>query len=232
MSYTARFLMVLLSATFAAAVAAMAADSTSPEAPFQADESTVLLWRLDRGPQARSAVPDGPEGKVSGAAWETNGKFKACLSFREGGGLVEATLAKSQLERRRIDLWVNPRAATKPVVLLHEYESPGCNTVLLLEPQGNLKYQRVYCGKPVDSVTSTAKVESGKWSHLALEVCSDVKKVRFFINGKSSGEGTMLLSGTVTRFGLGSGLPGEVIPFAPYRGLIDEVRIERIPEKK
>jgi len=202
------------------------------EAPAEASagDVVVLHWRLDRGPSARSAFAGGPKGKLHGAKWTVKGKSRACLRFNAEGDLVEAAIKDPQLPRRRLELWLNPaRPLGKDArVVWNELESPGCSSVLLIEPDGHLRYQRVYTGKPGESARSARKVPPGKWTHVAVVIDASAKKVAFFVDGKPAGVATMTLSETLSRFGLGAGLPAEAIPFPSFSGRLDEMKITRL----
>jgi len=198
-----------------------------PEKAFGKNDATALLWHLDRGPAARSAFAGGPSGKVRSAKWVTNGRFRACLDFGGATSVVETAALAAQLPGRRTELWLAPVAAggSKARVVWHEIESPGCESALLLEPDGTLRYQRVYTGTNREAARSRLKVPFGRWSHVAVDIDAPGKTVRFFISGKRAGEGEMPLSESISRFGLGGVLGGGMMSEPSFAGRIDEVRI-------
>jgi len=199
-----------------------------PQRPFKKDATTILLWHLDRGPGARSGFPGGPKGRIHDAGWQVKGKFRACLKFA-GKGVVETRIQNPQLPKRKLELWLNPAktADKKPRVIFNEVESPGCSSVLMIENDGSLRYQRVYTGTANESVRSSIKISCGKWTHVAVHIDAPRKQVAFFINGTPAGNAEMPLSESISRFGLGGPTPSEGIPFTGFAGLIDEIRITR-----
>ena len=203
--------------------------ASQPSSGPSAGEAAILYWHLDRGPHARSAFPGGPKGKLQGPQWTVKGKTRAGLRFDGKASLVETALKDSYLPRRRMELWINPSPAAdeKARVIWNELESPGCSSVLLIDPESRLRYQRVYTGKAGESVRSEKIIPLNKWTHIALHIDAPAKHIAFWVDGLPAGAGRMTLSETISRFGLGGALPAEGIPFPSFFGVLDEMKISK-----
>lgn len=200
-----------------------------PEVPFSFDKNTVLLFHFNRGPNARSGFPSGPEGKIKGCTWVLKGKFGACLFFNGKKDCVEVVLNEKILPERIVEMWIKPEKDEKNLrIIYHEVESPGCNSLFILQPDGRIRYQRIYCGIEKDTIVSKSKVVFNKWNYIAFKIDGRKDRIEFLINEEKEGPYDALIADSVSRIGIGGQVEGEKTSFLSFYGYIDEIRIKRV----
>jgi glucose/arabinose dehydrogenase len=162
-------------------------------------------------------------GTITGAAWNTTGRFGSALSFDGVNDWVTiADAAPLDLTTgMTLEAWVNPTALGGWRNVLIK-ERPG-GEVYNLYASGDASAPQVFIvtsGAPVDT-RDNAQLALNTWSHLA--VTYDGSVLRIFVNGTQEGSrnvnGSILTSAGALRIG-GNSVWGEF-----FSGRIDEIRI-------
>ena len=210
------------------AVARDAAGNTTTSVPVtvnvqnapQTLPGLVAAYAFDEGSgSSAGASGAGSVGTISGATWNTGGRYGKALSFDGVNDWV--TVADSNAldltTGMTLEAWVRPAAAG------------GWRTVMLKERGADLAYA-LYSNSSANrpngyagaySIDGTAALAQNSWTHLALTY--DRVNLRLYVNGVQVGAQpttfTMVASTGSLRIG-GNNVWGEY-----FGGLIDEVRV-------
>ncbi len=165
-------------------------------------------------------------GTISGAVWESNGKFGSALSFDGLNDLVTIADANSLDLTNNITLeaWVKPTTTSSNYRTIIMKERPSNATYTLYSNSNNNRPMGEHSktsGAVVD-IKGTTQLPANTWSHIA--VTYNGAQFKFFLNGVQKASknttGAMFVSNGALRIGGNSIWSDEY-----FSGLIDEVRI-------
>jgi hypothetical protein len=213
---------------FAASVAdELAAAKRRAERAIAAVVGLVGHWRFDegRGDIAADSSGYGSHGMIEGATW-TAGRLGASLGF--DGGSSQVLIARSE----EVNLGTADFTIAAWIVTTEEFGTflakspPGGSW----ERGGKILYLRrgslQFDAHSVGFVSSKARVNDGRWHHVAVTFENESKTARLFMDGMGDGERRLELLPDgpehVVRIGFS---PRGCFGRRNFRGLVDDVRI-------
>ena len=213
--HTRRALIAVVTCSLVLITAAQTAAQTGPVAAYGFDEGT--------GTTAADATGNGRTGTISGATWNSSGRFGSSLTFDGVNDRVNiADHALLDLTTgMTLEAWVRPSAlgASWRTVILKE-QTAQLVYALYAHTDTSRPSGHVYIGGDID-VRGTAQVALDAWTHLAATY--DGATLRLYANGTLAASraiaGSMVASTAPLRFG------GNAVWPEWFAGLIDEIRI-------
>ena len=208
----------------AVAVAVFAAGLASP-IPVLAQTGPVAAYGFDEatGTAVSDASGNGNAGVITGASWNTGGRFGGALSFNGTSNWVTVSDAATLdlTTGMTLEAWIKPSAlANWRTVLMKENGAAGFAYALYASDTASHSSGWIRRTSDVDA-TATSVLPLNTWSHLAATY--DGATLRLFVNGTQvatrASTGATVISASPFRIG-GNSVWGEY-----FAGLIDEVRI-------
>jgi len=197
----------------------------------------VGLWHLDEGSgtTASDSSRYGNDGTISGASW-ASGNFSQALSFDGPDSYVDcgAAVDNSIATGVTLEAWIKPAVKQNGGIISNDYTWGNEKGYDFFLWAAHDTYGRLYIdfGNGTDRGRIFWSIPDddwyGQWHHVAATW--DGSTVRLYVDG--SEVGTASLSGNYSDPGkatlIGGINYGVTLPYCPFNGLIDEVRIWNI----
>ena len=196
----------------------------------------VANYALDEnaGAQAQDTLGKQPAGTVKGAAVWKPGKNGNALQF-DGGNYVEVgsasdtTLRWERTDKFSYGAWIFPNSTDSMTVLSRMNEADGFRGYDLYLQGGRAFVHMIHKWEEnALRVNTKTAMEAGKWHHLFVtyDGSSKAKGLHIYVDGKPADldvthdKLTDTIQATTAPFTIGRRTPG-----APFKGLIDDVRV-------
>mgnify|MGYP001617332601 CR=1 FL=1 len=186
--------------------------------------SQVGYWRFDEGygTTANNQIPGGPNGTITGATWNNNGKFNKALNFDGSANRVTFTSTNViSASAGTLSLWFKPATTQTFTTGGYIFEHFGTNSRIYLQYVTSGSVTNVYAILSTGTTIGTVSVTPNVWHHAVLTW--DNTSAKLYIDGidkTTTGTITALTNIAATSY------IGNFSDFAQgFTGGIDEVKI-------
>ncbi|HYH01113.1 MAG TPA: LamG-like jellyroll fold domain-containing protein [Terriglobales bacterium] len=165
---------------------------------------------------------NGNNGTISGAIWNTSGRYGAALSFNGSTSRVNVPDSSSLdlTSGMTLEAWVRPSSVSSWRTVLLKEQSGGLVYGLYANSNSNRPSVHIYTSNE-DDIRGNTRLGLNTWTHLAATYDGTV--LRLFVNGTQVSSRTF--GGSILTSAGALGIGGNSVWGEYFSGLIDEVRI-------